>query len=66
MGPDGQYLPPPPEMMPQSVSPEPLMSPEEQYLMATQPPRSMAQFQQHPGEAWWRHDADDMISSAYS
>ena len=39
MGPESQYLPP--DMMPQSGSPEPLMAPEDQYGVQL-PPRSLA------------------------
>jgi hypothetical protein len=51
MGHEGQYLSPQ-DMMPPS-SPEPLMHPDEQYLMTSLPPRSLApQFQPHSSENW--------------
>lgn len=49
---EGQYLTPH-EMLPQSSSPEPLMHHDEQYLMASLPPRSMtAQYPPHSGGNW--------------
>lgn len=52
MGHEGQYLSPP-DMMQQSSSPEPLMHPDDQYMMTSHPPRSMApQFQPHVGDNW--------------
>lgn len=52
MGHEGQYLSPQ-DMMAPSSSPEPLMHPDEQYLMTSLPPRSMAsQYQPHGGETW--------------
>ncbi|KAH3884864.1 LIM/homeobox protein Lhx3-like [Dreissena polymorpha] len=49
VGHDG-YLPPQDMMAPSS--PETLMHPDDQFLMTSLPPRSIPQFQHHPGESW--------------
>jgi len=63
LGHDGPYLPPQ-EMMPPCSSPENIMSHDEAYMMTSLPPRSMPQYQPHPGDPWWRHAVFNLHSTS--